>query len=147
MQAAIAIAVVVGALVTSAVIRRTRRVDVPTQPTYQLPVQLDRADFQQPSTPWLVVVFWSSTCTTCADVVRKSAVLASRDVVVHNVDYSTDRHLHDKYTIDAVPIVAIADHAGVVRAGFIGPVSATDLWAAVAEARQPGASPEPGLGR
>jgi len=26
-------------------------------------------------------------------------------------------------------------------------MSATDLWAAVAEARNPGSSPEPGLGR
>jgi hypothetical protein len=34
-----------------------------------------------------------------------------------------------------------------VRAGFAGPVTATDLWAAVAEARQPGSSPEPQLGR
>ena len=33
------------------------------------------------------------------------------------------------------------------RAGFIGPMSATDLWAAVAEARQPGSSPEPNLGQ
>jgi hypothetical protein len=35
----------------------------------------------------------------------------------------------------------------VVRASFVGPPTATDLWAAVAEARQPGVSPEPGLGR
>jgi hypothetical protein len=29
----------------------------------------------------------------------------------------------------------VADRAGLVRASFIGPASATDLWAAVADAR------------
>ncbi len=54
--------------------------------------------------------------------------------------------LHRKYHIDAVPIVVVADRLGVVRASFVGPMSATDLWAAVAEARHPGSSPEPDLG-
>ena len=43
--------------------------------------------------------------------------------------------------------MVIADANGVIRAGFIGPMSATDLWAAVAEAREPGSSPEPNLGQ
>jgi len=34
-----------------------------------------------------------------------------------------------------------------VAASFVGVPTATDLWAAVAEARAPGASPEPDLGR
>jgi hypothetical protein len=55
--------------------------------------------------------------------------------------------VHRQYHIDAVPLVVVADAEGVVRAGFLGPVTATDLWAAVAEARTPGSSPEPGLGR
>jgi hypothetical protein len=33
-----------------------------------------------------------------------------------------------------------------VRAAFVGAVTATDLWAAVAECRRPGTSPEPELG-
>jgi L-2-hydroxyglutarate oxidase LhgO len=40
----------------------------------------------------------------------------------------------------------IADHEGVVRRAFVGAFTATDLWAAVAELRDPGSSPEPGLG-
>jgi len=36
---------------------------------------------------------------------------------------------------------------GVVRAAFVGAFSATDLWAAVAEARAPGSTPEPELGQ
>jgi hypothetical protein len=41
----------------------------------------------------------------------------------------------------------IADAEGVVKATFVSVPSATDLWAAVAEVRRPGSSPEPGLGR
>jgi hypothetical protein len=55
--------------------------------------------------------------------------------------------LHQKYKVDAVPIAVIADRDGVVRASFVGPMSATDLWAAVAEVRDPGSSPEPRLGQ
>jgi hypothetical protein len=40
----------------------------------------------------------------------------------------------------------IADAAGTVRASFLGPVTATDLWAAVAECRETGSTPEPDLG-
>ena len=54
--------------------------------------------------------------------------------------------LHERYAIDAVPCIVVADEAGVVRASFIGVPTATDLWAAVAEAREPGSSPEPHLG-
>ena len=38
---------------------------------------------------------------------------------------------------DAVPTIVVADEQGVVRASFVGPPSATDLWAAVAKARDP----------
>ncbi len=43
--------------------------------------------------------------------------------------------------------MVVADADGVARASFIGPATATDLWATVAEVRQPGSSPEPDLGR
>ena len=33
-----------------------------------------------------------------------------------------------------------------MRRAFVGAFTATDLWAAVAELRDPGSSPEPGLG-
>jgi hypothetical protein len=41
-----------------------------------------------------------------------------------------------------VPLVLIAGDDGVVRRHFVGPVTATDLWAAVAEAREPGSTPD-----
>jgi hypothetical protein len=145
-QAVIAAVVVVVALGIGGLLRRRQAVDAPTQPAYAAPVQLDRADFTSDS-PWLVAVFSSATCSTCADVVSKSQVLACTEVEVVAVEYPNRADLHRKYHIDAVPIVVVADRAGVVRASFVGPVTATDLWAAVAEARDPGSSPEPGLGR
>ena len=45
------------------------------------------------------------------------------------------------HTITAVPTLVVADADGVVRASFLGPVTATDLWAAVAELREPGSVP------
>jgi hypothetical protein len=62
-------------------------------------------------------------------------VLASDDVAVDHAEWQTRRDVHDRYGIDGVPLLVIADRAGVVRRSFAGPVSATDLWAAVAAAR------------
>lgn len=134
-QILIAAGVLVVALVVGIVLRRRRAVDAPTQPSYAAPAQLDRADFAGADAAWLVAVFSSASCSTCADVVAKAEVLACSDVAVVNVEYPGAAELHRRYHIDAVPIVAIADRLGVVRASFVGPVTATDLWAAMAEAR------------
>ena len=146
-QLLIAAVVLVVALVVGAVLRRRSVVDAPTQPVFSAPAQIDRADFADASAPWLVAVFSSASCGACADVVRKAKVLACAEVAVDDVEYTTSAVLHRKYHVEAVPIVVVADQAGVVRANFVGPISATDLWAAVAEARHPGSSPEPDLGR
>lgn len=135
-QLLIGVVVVIVAVATGLVLRHRQRVDVPTQPVYEAPVQLDRADFPAAGAPWLVAVFSSSSCDACADVLRKAAVLSSADVDVVDVEYGEHRDLHTKYRIDGVPIVAVADARGVVRTSFVGPVTATDLWAAVAEVRQ-----------
>ena len=92
-------------------------------------------------------MFSSSTCDVCQSVIDKARVLECRDVAVVDVEYVSARSLHERYAIAAVPTLVVADAHGVSRAGFVGPMSATDLWAAVAEARQPGTSPEPDLGR
>ena len=145
-QLLIALAVVLAAALIAELLRRRRRVDPPTQRPHQLPGQLDRADFERPEAPWLVVVFASETCSTCADVIAKTRVLESESVAVTVVSYQRQPDLHDRYRIDSVPGVVIADHAGVARATFLGPVTATDLWAAVAEAREPGSRPDPMCG-
>ncbi|MFZ9628868.1 MAG: hypothetical protein ACO3C1_05900 [Ilumatobacteraceae bacterium] len=139
-QAAVAVLVVAAAVGTGTVLRRRRPVAAPTQPTAVVPQQVDRADFA-PGAPWVVVVFSSASCHACADVLRKAQVLESNEVAVVDVEYGAATALHRKYGINAVPVVAVADDEGVVRAGFAGPISATDLWAAVAEARSPGSLP------
>jgi len=141
----IAAALVALALVVAAVLQR-RRPAAPTQARWTVPAQLDRADFDGPDVPWLVAVFTSTSCDSCAQMLEKAAVLASADVRVQDVTFQDRKDLHQRYAVDVVPLLVVADPAGVVRASFIGTASATDLWAAVAEARHPGASPEPGLG-
>ena len=131
----IAAAIVVVAVVVALIVKR-RRPDAPTQPAGRVPTQLDRADFERPDAPWLVAVFTSATCATCADVVAKAAVLASDEVAVTDVEWQSQRGVHDRYRIDGVPLLVIADREGVVRGSFAGPVTATDLWAAVAAARE-----------
>jgi len=115
---------------------KRRRPEAPTQSRFSAPSQLDRDDFDEPGTPWLVAVFTSATCDSCAMAREKAAVLASPDVVVQEVEVSTRKDLHDRYGVDAVPMIVLADAEGVVQRSFIGPPSATDLWAAVAEARK-----------
>lgn len=135
---AIALAIVVVAAGIGAIIRRRRVPDAPTQPNHQTPDLLDRSDFDRADAPWLVAVFTSESCSTCRDVVAKASVMESDDVAIQVVSFQSGAELHRRYRIDAVPCLVIADHDGVVHQAFLGPVSATDLWAAVAEARQPG---------
>jgi hypothetical protein len=139
---AVVIVLVVGILAAFA--RRRRVPNAPTQRRFSVPQQLDRNDFARPDAPWLVAVFSSALCDVCAQVVAKATVLDCRDVAVVEVEYAADRALHEKYAIDAVPTLVIADARGVVVKSFLGPMTATDLWAAVAEARDPGSTPAGG---
>lgn len=142
----IAILLIAAAVVVAVVLER-RRPEPPTQPRrWAVPTQLDRADFPEPRRPWLVAVFTSATCASCERVVPKAQALASPEVAVTEVPYQSSRDLHERYAVDIVPMLVVADAEGVVRASFVGVPTATDLWAAVAEAREPGSSPEPHLG-
>lgn len=142
----VALVLVAVAVVVAIVVDR-RRPDAPTQPTWTVPRQLDRADFTRPDAPFLVAVFTSARCDSCRGTIEKAAVLACDDVAVDDVEVTARRDVHERYGIDAVPTVVIVDADGVVQASFVGPPTATDLWAAVAEVRYPGSSPEPDLGR
>lgn len=140
MKFALVAGIVIVAIIGSRLMR-LRRPQVPTQPKMAVPTQVDRKDFPNVEAPWLVVIFSSATCHTCADVVSKAAVLATSTVAVANIEYPEQKELHERYDIDAVPTVIVIDDEGVVRGSFIGPVTATDLWAGVAECRQPGSRP------
>ena len=135
MRLAVAAVLVVAAFIVAKVVER-RRPDPPTQPRWAVPTQLDRADFAEPAMPWLVVVFTSATCESCARATAKARVLASPEVAYQEVAWQDHPDLHERYSIEAAPTIVLADREGVVRASFVGVPSATDLWAAVAEARQ-----------
>ncbi|MDP1806520.1 MAG: hypothetical protein Q8K72_15195 [Acidimicrobiales bacterium] len=128
-------AVVVLVAVVVAVVLERRRPEAPTQGSWTVPAQLDRSDFTRPDAPWLVAVFTSATCGSCARTLDQAKVLASDAVAVEDVEVKARPDLHRRYHIDAVPIVVVADAEGVVRRSFTGPPSATDLWAALAGVR------------
>jgi hypothetical protein len=121
--------------------QRRGKPDAPVRTGYSVPQQLDRADFDRPDAPWLVAVFTSATCDSCAGVWERAQHLEAAPVVVQQVEVAARKDLHDRYGIEAVPTTVVADAEGVVRSSFLGPVTATDLWAAVAELREPGSTP------
>ena len=131
--------VIVGVVVVIALLanlwQRKRQVDAPTQGASEVPSQIDRSDFLRPDAPWIVLAFTSATCQTCSDIERKVRVLETNSVAIQILEYTAQRELHERYKVDAVPTVLMADAKGVVQANFLGPVSATDLWAALARAR------------
>jgi hypothetical protein len=134
--------VLAGVAAVIALVLQRRQPDAPTRTGYTVPEQVDRADFDRPDAPWLVVVFTSSTCRSCAGTWDKAKHLASGSVAVQQVEAVARRDLHDRYAVEAVPIVIVADAEGEVRASFLGPPTATDLWASVAELREPGSVPD-----
>jgi len=144
-------AVLAAVAVVAARVLERRRPAPPTQSGVRAgwapPGQLDRDDFEGPERPWLVAVFTSATCDSCKEATAKARVLASAEVAFEEIAWQDRKALHDRYDVEVVPTTVMADADGVVHAAFVGAASATDLWAALAEARSPGASPEPDLGR
>ena len=107
----------------------------PTQGRAVVPQQLDRHDFPRPDAPWLVVLFTSQHCDSCAGLIDKAKPLESPEVSVTEVEYGAEPELHRRYEIEAAPITVLADAAGVTRASFVGAFTATDLWNTLAELR------------
>ena len=142
----LAVALIVLAIVVAFILER-RRAAPPPRDVYPVPRQLDRTDFPRADTPWLVALFSSTTCESCEKLPPKLAVLESADVATCEIEFHAHADLHRRYEISGIPTTVVADAAGVVRAAFVGAFTATDLWAAVAEARTPGSTPEPELGK
>jgi hypothetical protein len=140
-QLVIALVVAIAAVVVAVVIRSRTRMDAPTQVPYAVPSTVDRNDFDRPEAPWLVVAFSSATCSSCEDAWSKAQLLESPVVAVQEVEVSAHKGLHERYSIDAVPMILVVDDDGDVRASFIGAPTAADLWAALAELREPGSTP------
>jgi len=136
----VAAGLVVIAVVAAWILQR-RRPDAPTGGEWTVPAQLDRDDFVRPGAAWLVAVFTSATCDSCAGVLERAELLESPQVAVQHAEVIERKDLHERYGIDAVPTLVIADDEGIVRASFVGPVNATDLWGTLAELREPGSVP------
>jgi hypothetical protein len=80
-------------------------------------------------------VFSSATCLACRATWEKARQLESDEVAVQDIDAVTDAGLHQRYGVDAVPLLLVLGPDGTVRRHFLGEPSAADLWAAVADAR------------
>src|SRR4051812_29163190 len=112
--------VVIAVVSVVAYVLERRKPQAPTQPQWAVPSQLDRADFDGPDLPWLVVVFTSSTCEACGPAMTRARVLASPSVAVQEVEAKERAALHRRYAVEAVPTVVVADADGIVRATFVG---------------------------
>ena len=142
MDRLIILVVVAAAAATLAFLVQRRRPDAPIRTGWTVPEQLDRRDFAHPDAPWLVAVFTSASCDSCAAVVDVAGPLASDAVAVDVVEVGERREVHDRYAVDAVPMVLLVDALGVVRDHHLGPVSAAHLWGSLAELREPGSTPD-----
>jgi hypothetical protein len=134
----VALLVVAVAVVVARLLER-RRPAPPTRDAYPVPAQLDRQDFPRPDAPWLFVLFSSRTCDSCQPMVSRVCSLESESVATVQVEAQADKDLHDRYRIEGVPMVVLADDEGVVRAGFVGSVDTWELEAALTDAQAKGA--------
>jgi hypothetical protein len=136
LRISIGAALLLVAVVVAVVLERRRATTSgPIRDTYPVPRQLYRQDFPHPESPWLVALFSSRTCDSCATMRQKVSALSSPEVAVCDIEFIAASDIHERYNISGVPMVLVADAEGVVRQSFVGPVSATDLWAAVAAIR------------
>ena len=131
----ITLGVIVGALAVAWLYRRIRP-SSPTAPTYSVPAQLERWDFAQPNTDWLLAVFTSKTCSTCAAVIEAAEELADDTLAVQEVEHRRHGELHRRYAVDAVPLAVVADRTGAVCASLAGPATSAELSALIASVRQ-----------
>lgn len=131
----VAVAILVVAVAIAWWLDQRRVVAPPSQGRAVVPRQLDRNDFPRTDASWLVVLFTSRHCDSCAGLVDKALPLESEEVAVVEVEYTVQPDLHERYQIDAAPITVLVDREGVTRGSFVGAFSAPELWSALAELR------------
>ncbi|MCH2430234.1 MAG: thioredoxin family protein [Acidimicrobiales bacterium] len=115
----------------------------PVATGWSVPGHLDRADFAEPNVPWLVAVFSSTDCPTCAPMVAEAHTLAAAQVVIQEVPAESASELHDRYQVDVVPMLVVADGDGLVRAHHLGPSAPGELRAVLEGARSSHSFDEP----
>lgn len=116
-----------------ALLLQRRRPEAPTAPSYRAPTQVDRADFDHDSTPTLLAVFTSASCSSCATAWSSVESLAATQdgLAAQRIEIQDDPKLHQRYRIDGVPTTLIIDADGVVTKSFFGPPVEDDLLAAL----------------
>jgi hypothetical protein len=138
LRVAIGVALVAVAVVIAIVSERRRRANAPIRDAHPVPRQVHRADFPQPEAAWLVALFSSRTCDSCAAMRENVLTLRSADVAVCDVEFSVERELHERYEISGVPMVLMVDTEGVVRESFVGPATVPELQAALSRELEKG---------
>lgn len=88
------------------------------------PTLLARSDFPHPETPWLLAVFVADNCRSCDKV--QSQLLRFQGDHTAVVEISQPELL-DRYGVDAVPTVVLADAVGKVSFSHTGPLNRTSL--------------------
>ena len=94
---------------------------------WSIPGHLSREDFNFLNEPWLVVIFSSESCETCKPVVTEGMKLTSLGVAIQEVTAETNKSLHEKYDIDAVPMLLLVDKFGLVRSSHLGPTNSEEV--------------------
>ena len=115
-------AVVALAAAALAFFQQRQRGAAPTVARGEPPTSLDRRDFRAPDAPWLIAVFTSATCSSCAAVLTELSAHESADIVVVDVEIGVDPELHRKYAIESVPTAVVADATGDAKLAFVGPL-------------------------
>ena len=146
MERVLIAAVLVAAAAVVAALLGRRRSDPPTEDRVEVPRQVARRDFARPEAPWLVVVFTSATCESCERATAKARLFESGEVAYEEVPWQERRALHDRYRVDSVPMILVADADGLVQRSFVGTPAFTALAAALEEARTPGSTSTPEAG-
>ena len=94
---------------------------------WSIPGHLSREDFGFTNEPWLVVIFSSESCETCKPLVAESMKLSSLGIAIQEIAVETNKDLHEKYSIGAVPMLLLVDKFGVVRSSHLGPTNSEEV--------------------
>ena len=94
---------------------------------WSIPGHLSREDFGFTNESWLVVIFSSESCETCKPLVAESMKLSSLGIAIQEIAVETNKDLHEKYSIDAVPMLLLVDKFGVVRSSHLGPTNSEEV--------------------
>lgn len=135
LRVVLVLVLILAAFGVAAVVGRRKDDGRPVTTRGKLPTHVRRSDFARPDASWLVVLFSSATCASCAEARTVVEPLESDEVAVTEVEFTAERELHERYDIDAVPSVILCDGSGAVKASFVGPPKAADLWSTLAELR------------